>query len=136
MKKISNAQLIDETTNGLNFLSQKLESKEYSGGIIGPAASSLFLTILLIHVDYKKMPLNENNLLKDFYKFSTKKTLNDFELIGCMRHALAHSDFSFELDFLTFKSDKFGTLQIPYSNVTSLTNTMFIIFNKLKENLN
>ena len=134
--KISNAQLIDETTNGLNFLSQKLESKEYQGGIIGPAASSLFLTILVIHSDYKNVKPAENNLLKDFYRFSSKTIDNDFELIGCMRHSLAHSDFGFELDYLTFESAKFGTLKIPYAYVTALANTMFSIYNKLKANLN
>jgi len=133
MKKISHAQLIDESTNGLNFLSQKLATKEYNGGIIGPAASSLFLTVLLVHGKYKKHPPSENHLLKDYYnKYSSKSDLNDFQLIGCMRHALAHNDFSFELSHLEFKTEKYGTLQIPYPEFTSLTNKIFSIFNNLK----
>lgn len=136
MKKISHAQLIDESTNGLNFLSQKLTSKEYNGGIIGPAASSLFLTVLLIHGEYKNMPPSEKHLLQDYYKYSTENNLDDFKLIGCMRVAMAHNDFSFELNYLTFNGGKWGTLQIPYFELTSLTNKLFALFNNLKANSN
>jgi|GEM_PF-4921593 len=136
MKKITLSQLIDESTNGLNFLSQKLASQEYNGGIIGPAASSLFLTILLIHGEYKKMPPCEKHLLRDYYKYSSKSGLDDFFIIGCMRHALAHNDFSFELNHLKFNGQKYGTLEIPYHEFTSLTNKMFVLYNNLKANSN
>lgn len=134
MKKISHAQLIDETTYGLNILSQKIAAKEYNGGIICPAASSLFLTVLLIHAEYKIMTPYEKHLLKDFYKISSKNDLNDFEVIGCMRHGLAHNDFSFELNYLTFNGGKYGTLQFPYPEVGSLTNKLFDVYNNLKAN--
>lgn len=78
----------------------------------------------------------EKRLFKDYYKYSSKNDLDDFQVIGCMRHTLAHNDFSFKLSHLTFNDQEYGILQIPYPEFTTLTNKLFALYNNLKANSN
>ncbi len=127
---IKGTQLINEAIAGLNYLSQKLESKEFNEGIIGPVTSTLFLIILMLHSEYKKMP-SDQMILKDYYQYCTNDKANDFTMIGIMRHSLAHSEFIFQINSLKFICSKFGNLDLPYSALASLTNKMLLIYNKL-----
>ena len=127
---VTNAQLIEETVQGLNYLSQKFETKEYKGGLVGPAASSLFLIVLLIREQSKNASLNQN-VLQNYYKYhSGKNNIIDNVIINCMRHALAHDRFTFTLEFVKFETDKYGRLEIPYYEFSSLTNKMLFIYNQ------
>ncbi len=117
----------------INYLLKKTKEGEYQGGLIGPTVGSFFVTAILLHETMKRRTWNTEKLLVDFYDFyipnpNSSKTINDKTLIACVRHALAHNNFSLNIDYLEFWND-YGNFKISIEMVTKFQNTLFRIYN-------
>lgn len=137
MSKISDAQILEETISGLNFLSFATERNNYDGGIIGPALASIFVIAGITQQHLKANGQWENlktNHLKDFqnlWKSESKKFYDgDKTILDCIRNSVSHNRYSFQEDSILFKTDRCGSIAIPYEKMAILSNQVVKIFNE------
>jgi hypothetical protein len=133
---IKPTQIIEESIRGVNFLSEKTDSGEYIGGMIGPAVATLCVMVILIREGNVK-EFAGKNFLSDFYtyysSFYSGKKIDDKAIVDCMRHSLAHGQFDITINGIKFKSDS-GFIELPYEQIVKIQNKMKELYNSILAN--